>query len=55
MSVPHSPQEAVAEAADSQHKGTTGRNDAGRNTPRNDAPAPASQPGPHNAQKRAGW
>ena len=31
MPVPHSPQEAVAEAAGSQHEGTTGRNDAGRN------------------------
>ena len=50
MPVPHSPQEAVAEAAGSQHEGTTGRNDAGRS----DAEAPAGQPGPHNAPKAGG-
>ena len=60
MSVPHSPQEAVAEAAGSQHEGTTGRNDAGRkdagrsDAGRSDAIAPASQPGPPNAPKAGG-
>ena len=50
MPVPHSPQEAVAEAAGSQHEESTKRDDAGRR----DAKAPAGQPGPHNAPKAGG-
>src|SRR5512141_455809 len=40
MSLPHTPQDAAAEATSSQHQGTSEPSEA---------PAPACQPGPHKA------